>query len=103
MCIIFTQVNLQQQYVKALLSLQVAQPMSFGRFHGLSLKLIVNFVKPDILPNTSPLLAPILPHRAHGFLDVVVAVPPIVFLIVSVIFDVPLFVAVPFIPLIGKN
>ena len=93
------QVNLKQKYVKDILARQCARPMRFDKFHGLSLNLIVKYVTPDILPNNAPLFVPLLPRRAHGCLAVVVSVP----LLVSLIIYVPLFVASPFLPLIGKN
>ena len=93
------QVNLQQKYVKEILACQGTQPMIFDKFHGISLKPTVNYITLDILPNTSPLLTPLLPTRAPGCLDVVVAVPLLVSLIVAVVVAAPLLplvVTVPF-------
>ena len=78
--------------------------MSFDKFHGLGLKLIVNYVTPDMFTDTSPLLAPLPHHRATGCLAGVMEVHLLVSLIVAAVTDVPLLVvAVPFLPLIGKN
>ena len=89
--ILFTQVKFQQQYVKAILARQGVRLTNFDRFHSLSLKIIVDY----------PLLDPLLPYRAPGFLAVFVAVPLLISLIVASIASVPIFVAVPFLPLIG--
>ena len=78
--------------------------MSFDKFHGLGLKLNVNYVTPDMFTYTSPLLAPFPHHRANGCLAGVMEVHLLVSLIVAAVTDVPLLVvAVPFLPLIGKN
>ena len=101
---LYMQVSLQQQYIKARPACQVAQPTSLENIHGLSLKLIINYVILDILPNTFPLLVPLLvpllPPRARGCLTVVVAVPLLVYLIFYVIFSVPLLFAVPLLLLV---
>ena len=100
---LFTRVNLQHQFVKALLTRQGARLTRFDKFHGLSLKLIVNYVTLDIIPNNAPLLVSLFPPRAIGCFAVVVAVFLIVSLIVAVVVYAPLFVAVPFLPLIGPH
>ena len=97
---LFTQVNLQHQYAKALLARQGVRPTSFVKFHGLSLKLIVNYVTLEIIPNNFPLLFPLLPPRAPGCLAVIVAAPLPVSLIVAVVVSVSLFIIFPRLTLI---
>ena len=75
----------------------------FDKLHGLILKIIVNYVTLDILPNNSPLLVPLLPPIATGCLAVIVAAPLLVSLIVAVVVSVPLFDVVPLLPLIGPR
>ena len=92
--------NLRHQYVKALPVRHGARPTSFNKFHGLRLKLIVNYVTFDILPNNVPLLIPLIPPRAPGCLAVVVKAPLIDSRIVDAIVYVPLFCNFPLLPLV---
>ena len=97
---IFTQVNLQQKYAKALPARQGTRPTRFDKFHGLSLKLIINYVTIDIVLNTPPLIDPLIPPRAHGCLAVIVVVPLLIPLIFDAVVYVPLFVVVPLLPIV---
>ena len=91
-----TQMNLHHQYEKAILAGQGARPAIFDNFHGLSLKLIVNYVTLKKIPNTFPLLVSLLLPKVPGCLYVVTTVP----LLVSLIVSVPIFVAAPLLTLV---
>ena len=95
-------VDLQQHYVKVLLVRQGAGLKIFKKIHGLSLKLIVNYVTHNIFMNTYPLLAPLLPHRAHGCLSVVVALLLLIYLIVAAVSVFPLLLLLSFLFLIKQ-
>ena len=59
-------------------------------------KLIVNYVTLGILPNIFPLLVPLLTSRAPGCINVVLAPPLLVSLVVAAVVDVPLLSLSPF-------